>query len=158
MLEVSIGRVESFADPGRKIVAIDGIEIGVFHLRGTFTAFENICPHLAGPVCQGLMLPRTVDNVAEDNVNLARHFSTTQHNVICPWHGMEFDISTGEHVTTKALRLRKIEIRVEDGEVFVKVPERRYQHINSSLHGERQRPARDDSAKTGSADARLRGN
>ena len=101
MTEVSVGRAESFADPGRKVVEIGGIEIGVFKFQGDFTAFENICPHLGGPACQGLMLPRTVDDVAQDNVNLARSFSKTQHNVICPWHGMEFDISTGEHVTTK---------------------------------------------------------
>src|SRR5215470_14777036 len=149
MTEVSVGRAEGFADPGRKVVEIGGIEIGVFKFQGVFTAYENICPHLGGPACQGLMLPRTVDDVAQDNVNLARTFSKTQHNVICPWHGMEFDIATGEHVTTRTLRLRKVEVRVEDGEVFVKVPERRHQHIHSSLHGERQRPARDDGAKAG---------
>jgi hypothetical protein len=88
------------------------------------------------------MLPRTVDD-GQDNVNLARSFSTTQHNVICPWHGMEFDVSTGEHVTTKTLRLRKVVVRVDDGEVFVTVPDRKHQHVHASFTGERQRPARD---------------
>jgi nitrite reductase/ring-hydroxylating ferredoxin subunit len=149
MTEVSVGRAESFADPGRKVVEIGGIEIGVFKFLGKFTAYENICPHLGGPACQGLMLPRTVDDVAQDNVNLARSFSKTQHNVICPWHGMEFDISTGEHVTTKRLRLRKVEVRLDDGEVFVTVPDRRHQHIHASFTGERQRPARDRGGEAG---------
>lgn len=38
-------------------------------------------------------------------------------------------------------------MRVEDGDVFVEVPERRYQRIHASLVGERQRPARDGIAK-----------
>ena len=143
MIEISVGRAEAFADPGRKVIEVGGIEIGVFRLNGAFTAFENICPHLGGPACQGMMLPRTVDNVAEDNVDLARNFSTTQHNVICPWHGMEFDISTGEHVTTRTLRLRKVAVRIEDGDVLVTVPDRKHQHTHASLTGERQQPARD---------------
>ena len=145
MTDVSVGRVDEFADPGRKVIDVGGIEIGVFKLHGRFTAYENLCPHLGGPVCQGLMLPRTVDDVAQDNVNLARTFSKTQHNVICPWHGMEFDIETGEHVTTKTLRLRKVAVRIDGGEVFVTVPDRRHQHIHASFTGERQRPARDRS-------------
>ncbi len=143
MTEISVGRVDAFADPGRKVVEVGGVEIGVFRFNGAFTAFENLCPHLGGPVCQGLMLPRTVDDVSQDNVNLARNFSKSQHNVICPWHGMEFDVSTGEHVTTKTLRLRKVTVRVDDGEVFVTVPDRKHQHVHASFTGERQRPARD---------------
>jgi nitrite reductase/ring-hydroxylating ferredoxin subunit len=139
MTEVSVGGVDEFADPGRKVIEIDGIEIGVFKFKGDFTAFENICPHLGGPACQGLMLPRTIENLAEDNVSLARNFSKTQHNVICPWHGMEFDISTGEHVTTKTLRLRKVALRVDNGEVFVTLPDRRHQHLHASFTGVRQR-------------------
>ncbi len=150
MTDISVGRAEAFADPGRKVIEVGGIEIGVFKFKGAFTAFENLCPHLGGPVCQGLMLPRTVDD-GQDNVNLARSFSKTQHNVICPWHGMEFDISTGEHVTTKTLRLRKVAVRVEDGEVFVTVPDRKHQHVNASFTGERQRPARDRSQDAGRA-------
>ena len=151
MSDVSVGRADAFSDPGRKVIEIGGIEIGVLNFKGVYTAFENICPHLGGPVCQGLMLPRTVDDVAQDNVNLARSFSKAQHNVICPWHGMEFDVSTGEHVTTRTLRLRKVEVRVEDGEVFVTVPDRKHQHVHASLTGERQRPARDRSQDAGPA-------
>jgi len=62
---------------------------------------------------------------------------------------MEFDISTGEHVTTKRLRLRKVEVRVDDGEVFVTVPDRKHQHAHASFTGERQRPARDRSGEAG---------
>lgn len=146
MTEVFVGHVQDFSDPGRKVIEAGGIEIGVFKFAGRFTAFENLCPHLGGPACQGLMLPRTIDDVSEDNVNLARSFSKVQHNVICPWHGMEFDISTGEHVTTRTLRLRKVSVRVSNDEVFVTLPDRKVQHINASFTGERQRPADDRNA------------
>lgn len=150
MTEISVGRAEAFADPGRKVVEVGGIEVGVFKFNGAFTAYENLCPHLGGPACQGLMLPRTVDD-GQDNVNMARSFSRTQYNVICPWHGMEFDVTTGEHVTTKTLRLRKVQVRVDDGEVFITVPDRKHQHVNASFTGERQRPARDRSGEEGRA-------
>jgi nitrite reductase/ring-hydroxylating ferredoxin subunit len=139
MSEMSVGRVESFSDPGRKIVDIGGVEVAVFHLGGEFRAYENICPHLAGPACQGMMLPRTLDNLKEDNVNISRTFSKSQHNVICPWHGWEFDILTGEHVMSTRHRLRKVVVRVSEGEVFIVVPDRRHQHLNSTLLPERGR-------------------
>lgn len=139
MTEVCVGRSDEFSDPGRKVVEVDGIEIGVFHFKGAFTAFENLCPHLGGPACQGLMLPRTDDDLKESNVNIARSFSKTHHNVICPWHGMEFDITTGEHVTSPKYRLRKVAVRVEDGDILVTVPDRKHQHVNASFTGERQR-------------------
>jgi len=40
-------------------------------------------------------------------------------NIICPWHGFEFDIRTGVHPTDKRVRLRRIPVRVTDGAVYV---------------------------------------
>jgi nitrite reductase/ring-hydroxylating ferredoxin subunit len=48
MREVNLGLVSAFSDPGRKVVEIDGVEIGVFHVKGQFTAYGNICPHMGG--------------------------------------------------------------------------------------------------------------
>ena len=39
--------------PGaREIVAVDGLQIGVFNLAGDFHAILNRCPHQAGPLCE----------------------------------------------------------------------------------------------------------
>jgi nitrite reductase/ring-hydroxylating ferredoxin subunit len=126
MSEVSVGKVSAFSDPGRKVVEVGGVEIGVFHLGSAFYAYENSCPHLDGPACQGLILPLTTEAVEpETGRGLGRVFSKTQMNVVCPWHGMEFDIRTGEHPTDHKVRLKKVPVRVEGEDVMVTVPQRR---------------------------------
>jgi hypothetical protein len=62
--------VSSFPDPGRKVVELDGTEVGVFCVNGKFTAFENVCPHMGGPVCQGKINPRVLEMIAEDKTSL----------------------------------------------------------------------------------------
>lgn len=125
MPEVNIGRADSFADPGRRVVDIGGVEIGVFHIGGAFYAWENSCPHLDGPACQGVILPLTTEASDETGKGLGRVFSKTHMNVVCPWHGMEFDIASGEHPTDRRFRLRKIALRIEAGDVLITAPERR---------------------------------
>lgn len=126
MNEVSVGKVGAFADPGRKVVEVDGVEIGIFQLDSTFYAYENSCPHLDGPACQGLLLPLTTEAVEpESRKGLGRVFSKAQMNVVCPWHGMEFDIRTGEHPTDSSVRLKKVNVRVDGEDVIVTVPQRR---------------------------------
>jgi nitrite reductase/ring-hydroxylating ferredoxin subunit len=89
--QVVIGKASSFPDPGRKVVELDGTEVGVFCVNGKFTAFENVCPHMGGPVCQGKINPRVLEVIAEDKTSLGLAFSKEQINVACPWHGYEFD-------------------------------------------------------------------
>ena len=126
MTEVSVGKASAFADPGRKVVEVNGVEIGVFQLGATFYAYENSCPHLDGPACQGLLLPCTTEAFEpETKKGLGRVFSKEQMNVVCPWHGMEFDIRTGEHPTDRRVRLKKVPVRVDGDEVIVTVPQRR---------------------------------
>jgi nitrite reductase/ring-hydroxylating ferredoxin subunit len=121
MPDVRVAEASAFADPGRKVVAIGAIEVGVFRLGDEFFAYENKCPHLEGPVCQGKILPLATEAVESDGTSTGRVFSKTQTNVVCPWHGFEFDIRTGVHPTDSRVRLRRIPVRVIDGEVFVSV-------------------------------------
>ena len=58
MQSVMIGKAAAFANPGRKVVDVEGVAVGVFCRDGRFTAFENVCPHMGGPVCQGKIIPR----------------------------------------------------------------------------------------------------
>lgn len=123
MKEVAIGKAAAFADPGRKVVEVDGSAVGVFRLNGRFTAFENVCPHMGGPVCQGKINPRVEEQVAADKTSLGLSFSKGQTNVACPWHGYEFDISTGQHQGDPRLRLRPVKVAVVDGDVVITLPE-----------------------------------
>jgi nitrite reductase (NADH) small subunit len=125
MREVSVGSVSDFEDPGRKIVGFEGFEVGVFKLDGEFYAYLNHCPHLGGPVCQGKMIAKVEEILADDMTSKGMAFSKTRLHVVCPWHGYEFDIRTGVHPGNPRARLRRIRVTVMDGEVLIAVPDAR---------------------------------
>ena len=81
-------------------VVADGEPLALAHVGGEFYATQNACPHLQGPLGEGWV---------EDCV------------LTCPWHGWQFDLRTGENVFDLAIRLRRYEVRVEEGEVKVAV-------------------------------------
>ncbi len=111
MQSVAIGKAAAFPNPGRKVVEVDGIAVGVFCHNGKFTAYENVCPHMGGPVCQGKIIARVQELIAADKTSLGLAFSKDQTNVACPWHGYEFDIATGQHQGNPRLRLRPVQDR-----------------------------------------------
>ncbi len=122
MRDVVIGKAASFPNPGRRVVEVDGTEVGVFCRNGKFTAFENVCPHMGGPVCQGKIIARVQELIAPDKTSLGFAFSKDQTNVVCPWHGYEFDIATGQHQGNPRLRLRPVKIEVVAGDLVVTLP------------------------------------
>jgi nitrite reductase/ring-hydroxylating ferredoxin subunit len=140
MTDVVIGKAAAFPDPGRKVVEVDGTEVGVFCRNGKFTAFENVCPHMGGPVCQGKIIPRVQELIADDKTSLGFAFSKTQTNVACPWHGYEFDIRTGQHQGHPRMRLRPVKIEIVDGDLVITLPEGMRERITRERSGpERER-------------------
>ena len=145
MTEVVIGKASAFPDPGRKVVEVDGVEVGVFCLNGRFTAFENVCPHMGGPVCQGKIIARVQELLAQDKTSLGLSFSKDHTNVACPWHGYEFDIVTGQHQGNPRMRLRPVRIATVDGDLVVTLPE----GMRSRIARTRQRPSPERDNTTG---------
>jgi nitrite reductase/ring-hydroxylating ferredoxin subunit len=141
MKEVAIGRADAFPDPGRKVIEVDGIAVGVFRLNGKFFAYENVCPHMGGPVCRGKIIARVEERIADDKTSLGLAFSKDQTNVVCPWHGYEFDIATGRHQGNPRVRLFPVKIAVVDGDLVISLPEGSRQRIT------RSRPARDQESR-----------
>ncbi len=123
MREVNIGAASEFDDPGRKIIGFESFEVGVFKLGGEFFAYLNHCPHMGGPACQGKMIAKVEEVIADDRTSKGMIFSKTKMHVVCPWHGFEFDIRTGRHPGNPRYRLKPIKVRVEGGQVIVSLPE-----------------------------------
>lgn len=119
--DVSIGRLADLQQRERIVVDIEGTGVGVYFLHGEVRAWLNICPHQGGPVCQGKIMPRTVQKVGPDQKSKGLGFSETERNIVCPWHGFEFDILTGRHPSNPDLGLRAVPVRVEDGTVIVTI-------------------------------------
>jgi len=78
---------------GERIVAL-------FNVEGTFYALDGICPHQGGPLGKGAL---------------------TGCIVTCPWHGFQFDVTTGQHQTSSSLRQPIFPVKVEAGAVWVDI-------------------------------------
>lgn len=117
--DVVVARFDDLKERVRIVVDVDGTELGVYFHNDEVRAWYNVCPHQGGPVCQGKIMPRTVQLVRDDLRSGGPGFHATDRNIVCPWHGFEFDVLTGRHQADQSVRLRSFPVRVEDGDVVV---------------------------------------
>lgn len=116
---VPVASLDELERRERIVVSIDGTEVGLYWYAGEVRAWRNVCPHAGGPVCQGKMMPRTLQGVREDRTSDGPRFSDSQRNIVCPWHGYEFDVLTGVHPASAGTRLAAVPVQVVDGMVEV---------------------------------------
>ncbi len=119
MAEVRAGRVSDFADGQRILLELDGREVFVFERDGRFHAFQNVCPHMGGPVGEGILMGKVEAILGEDRETIRERFSTTEIHLVCPWHGWEFDIETGECAALRKIKLRRFEAVQRGEDVYV---------------------------------------
>ena len=87
--------------PGQGIVAeVNGKTVAVFNIDGAFHAIDNTCIHRGGPLGEGEL---------EGSV------------VTCPWHGWQYDVSTGACVANPAAKVERYEVKVEGTDVKILV-------------------------------------
>lgn len=108
--------VEEFPENSHRVVKIKNIEIGVFNVGGAFYALPNVCPHQFGPLCEG-----TVHGTTRCNATTGWQFAWVREGEIitCPWHGWEYDITTGRALARPKIRVRTYPVTVEAGQVVV---------------------------------------
>lgn len=111
---------EDVLEGGRVVVDVDGLEIGIFRLDGELYAWENRCAHAGGPVCQGVLMNRVVEQLDDERRSLGDDFADEKH-IVCPWHGYEYNVRTGEHPADPRARLRPIEVEERGGEILVRL-------------------------------------
>jgi nitrite reductase/ring-hydroxylating ferredoxin subunit len=119
MAEYSVGKVSDYNEGDRKVVLCGDMEVGVFKIDGEFYAWHNRCAHRAGPVCQGRIMKRVLEPVGEDRTVRAMEYDQAETNIVCPWHGYEYSIKTGSHQGNPRIRLRKAELVIREGEIYV---------------------------------------
>jgi nitrite reductase/ring-hydroxylating ferredoxin subunit len=119
--EYVVGQIEEL--PLRKpvLVQIGDRVIGVYRVaEKEVRVYENLCPHLGGPVCQGEVVEWAEEVVAPTGEVVGQRVVPDRWHIVCPWHGLEFDLDTGRCVADPRLRLRPYPSRVEDGVVYVR--------------------------------------
>lgn len=103
------------------IAVIKDKEIGIIRHAGKLYAYLNVCPHQGGPACEGVRMARVRDRIDEGGNYLGQTYEDGSLNIICPWHGYEFDVTSGDHVGGSGRRLRKYGVQEKDGVVYVDV-------------------------------------
>jgi len=117
---IVVALTEDVLEGGRVVVDVDGTEVGIFRLDGQLFAWENRCAHAGGPVCQGVLMNRVVERLDDEKRSLGDDFSDELH-IVCPWHGYEYDVRTGEHPADSRLRLRRVDVEEQEGEILVRL-------------------------------------
>ena len=84
---------------GRQLLLGDHV-IALFNVDGSFYAIDGVCLHRGGPVGEG-DLEGTI--------------------VTCPWHGFQYDVTTGRNVMDPDIGLEPYAVEVVDGVVRVAV-------------------------------------
>jgi nitrite reductase (NADH) small subunit len=72
----------------------------VANVNGEFSAMDNVCLHVGGPLGEG-----TVEN----------------GKVVCPWHGWQYDPKTGQTTHNPNLKVAVYPTKIENGEVMLEI-------------------------------------
>jgi nitrite reductase/ring-hydroxylating ferredoxin subunit len=113
-----VGPASDFPPGTQKLVKVRNIELGIFNVAGQFYALPNICPHQYGPLCTGTLGGQMICNAS---TNWRFQWQRDGEILTCPWHGMEFDLTTGQALAPAKYRVRLYPVRVVDGEVRVRL-------------------------------------
>jgi nitrite reductase/ring-hydroxylating ferredoxin subunit len=119
MPDVFVAKISQFPDGERRIVSHGGQEIGVFHWQGEFYAYENLCLHQGGPACEGIMMHKVEDVIGPDRTWHGQRFSDQEIHFVCPWHGYEYDLKTGECAADRKLRLKSFDVVRRGEDIYV---------------------------------------
>ena len=87
--------------PGTSIERVaDGRMVAIANVDGTLHALDGLCPHQGGPLGTGVLCGTTLT---------------------CPWHGWQFDVTTGRHRVSATVRQALHEVRERDGRIEVRL-------------------------------------
>jgi nitrite reductase/ring-hydroxylating ferredoxin subunit len=119
MAEQFVAKLSEFKNGDRRIVFLKDLEIGVFRHDGEFYAYSNNCLHQGGPACEGLIIAKVDERIMADGTSRGLCFSESETHFVCPWHGYEYDIKTGEFAANRKMKLKKYQVVQKGDDVFV---------------------------------------
>jgi nitrite reductase/ring-hydroxylating ferredoxin subunit len=86
--------------PGTSIErAVEGRIVALANVAGAWHAIDGLCPHQGGPLGTGVLCGTVLT---------------------CPWHGWQFDVTTGRHRVSATVRQPVHEVKQCGGDVYVR--------------------------------------
>lgn len=112
----AVADVADVAEGEHIVVEVRGREIGLFNVGGRYYALPNVCFHQQGPLCRGAVSGTVVANAETGWKRVWTHEGAI---IVCPWHSLEFDVTTGQCLAYPNRRLPTYELKVEDNQIKV---------------------------------------
>jgi nitrite reductase/ring-hydroxylating ferredoxin subunit len=116
--EQVVGNVSDFPAGSHRVVKVGGREIGIFNIEGEFFGLPNVCPHQTGPLCEG---KTTGTLIARKDSDWKPQWLYDGEIIVCPWHGLEYHVPSGQCLAYPRVKLRRYEVVVEDDKVKVRL-------------------------------------
>jgi len=98
---MKIAETKDVAPGTGKVVEVEGHNIALLNVAGTFHAIDNTCTHVGGPLGEGEL---------EGEI------------VTCPWHGAKFNVESGEVLEPPARKgVQSFPVKVQGNDVLVEL-------------------------------------
>jgi nitrite reductase (NADH) small subunit len=117
--EYMIANIDEVPEGAHKVVQVGGREIGIFNVHGHYYALPNNCLHQNGPLCRG-----SVSGTVESSEATGWRPTWVRDGevIICPWHTLEFDITTGRCLADPHRRLPTYQVDVVGSQIKLTMP------------------------------------
>ena len=117
--EYAVAGADEIGDGERVVVQIEGREIGVFNVGGEFFAYTNWCAHQGGPCCEGSVTGTREASYDRETRETTLEWTREEEVLNCPWHGWEYDVTTGECLSKNRVRLPEHDVEIRGERVVV---------------------------------------
>jgi len=97
---VTVARTGDIPAGSARQVTVEGRWVGLFNIDGAYHAVDNLCLHRGGPLCEG---------------------SVKGSIVTCPWHGWQFDVTSGTMMQDPTVGVTHHDTRVVGDEIQVRL-------------------------------------
>jgi nitrite reductase/ring-hydroxylating ferredoxin subunit len=94
----AVARIDDLPEGKGKVVDVGQRKVLVLNMEGQFFALDSYCAHRGAPLVKG---------------------EVVEGQLLCPWHGSTFDVSTGTCRTMPDEKVPTYPIQVREGQVWV---------------------------------------
>ena len=91
---IKVAKLTEMPEGSGKLVEAGGKKIALFNAGGKFYAIDNTCKHRGGPLADGTI-------------------------ITCPWHGWEYDITTGTKLDDASVKLGCYAVKADGDDILV---------------------------------------
>lgn len=111
-----VGSANDFESGKPYSITVEGKALVLVRKGDVFYAMRDMCPHAGARFSDGQVIGESRCDKPGEEIDYCR----IGEIISCPWHGWEFDVTTGKSLTRPGrIRVRTFPVRVERNRVLV---------------------------------------